>query len=250
MGAEELERKRLRELALRAAHTGQSCFTRFLEPAMERECRAAANEAGAKLSLWGGYADAERRVAAFWADEAPGEADYPIRCLELCWNSKYASPGHRDLLGAVMGLGIERDSVGDIALGEAEGTAYLFVHRDVEDYALLNLDSAGRARLKLRQAREAPRLRAPEGVLLRVTVASLRLDAVLAAGLKLSRGEAQRLIESGLVKRNHAEILRGDAPLSEGDLLSVRGYGRMRVEGFEGITRKGRQAVRLFRYTG
>ena len=85
---------------------------------------------------------------------------------------------------------------------------------------------------------------------MRVTVSSPRLDAVLAAGLRLSRGEAQRLIDVGLVKRNHMEALRGDLHLEEGDLLSVRGYGRMRVEGFEGLTRKGRQAVRLFRYTG
>ena len=77
-----------------------------------------------------------------------------------------------------------------------------------------------------------------------------RLDAVLAAGLRLSRGEAQRLIDGGLVKRNHVEVLWGDLHLEEGDLLSVRGHGRMRVEGFEGLTRKGRQAVRLFRYTG
>ena len=63
------------------------------------------------------------------------------------------------------------------------------------------------------------------------------------------RGEAQHLIESGLVKRNHAQELRGDVHLEEGDLLSIRGYGRMKVLEFEGRTRKGRLAVRIFRYT-
>ena len=67
---------------------------------------------------------------------------------------------------------------------------------------------------------------------------------------ELSRGEARRLIEAGLVKRNHAELSQPDAPLREGDLLSVRGYGRMRVDSFDGLTRKGRHEVRLFRYTG
>lgn len=250
MSTVELESKRLRELALRAAHAGRPSFTRFLESNVERDCRAAANEAGAKLVLWGGHEDAERHIAAFYVGEPPSRTDYPIRCLELNWNPKYANPGHRDLLGAVMGLGIERDAIGDIALGEADGSAYLFVHSDVEDYVLASLESAGRARLRLRRCEDEPKLRPPEGVSIRVTVSSFRLDAVLAAGFKLSRSEAQRLIAAGLVKRNHAEILRGDALLEEGDLLSARGYGRMRVEGFEGLTRKGRQAVRLFRYTG
>ena len=246
----DLERRRLRELALRAGFTGTPCFTRFLEPTAEQDARAAANAANVSIAFWGGHEDAERRIAAFYADEPPADADYPLRCLELSWNPKYAEPGHRDLLGAVMGLGLERDAVGDIALGGADGTAYLFAHADVEPYILGNLDSAGRAKLKLRQTNDPPQLKPPEGVSLRITVSSFRLDAVLAAGLKLSRSEAQRLIEGGLVKRNHAEILRGDARLEEGDLLSVRGHGRMRVEGFEGLTRKGRQAVRLFRYTG
>ena len=246
----DLDRRRLRELALRASFAPVPCFTRFLEVSMERDAHAAANEAGVQLALWGGYDSAERCIAAFYADEPPEPGDYPLACLELNWNPKYAEPGHRDLLGAVMGLGLERDAVGDIALGEREGTAYLFAHRDVEAYIIGNLDSAGRAKLKLRRAEDSPRLKAPEGISLRVTVSSFRLDAVLAAGLKLSRSEAQRLIESGQVKRNHVEILRGDAHLEEGDLLSVRGHGRMRVEGFEGLTRKGRQAVRLFRYTG
>ena len=246
----DLEARRLRELALRAHHTGLPCFTRFLEPSMEPEARAAANETGVQLALWGGHEAAERRIAAFYADDSPAEADYPLVCLELSWNAKYAEPGHRDLLGAVMGLGLERDAVGDIAPGEADGTAWLFAHRDVESYILGNLDAAGRAKLKVRCAEGAPRLKPPEGISLRVTVSSFRLDAVLAAGLKLSRSEAQRLISSGLVKRNHMEELRGDAHLEEGDLLSVRGHGRMRVDGFEGLTRKGRQAVRLFKYTG
>ena len=246
----DLEKRRLRELALRAGFTGAPCFTRFLEPSMEQDARAAANAANVSLALWGGYDAAERRIAAFYIGEPPTGADYPLCCLELNWNPKYAEPGHRDLLGAVMGLGLERDAVGDIALGETDGTAYLFAHTDVETYILGNLDSAGRAKLKLRSTGDAPRLKPPEGVSLRITVSSFRLDAVLAAGLKLSRGEAQRLIEAGQVKRNHVETLRGDMHLEEGDLLSVRGHGRMRVDGFEGLTRKGRQAVRLFRYTG
>lgn len=246
----ELERKRLRELALRAAYSGKACFTRFLEPPLERDVLSAAHECGVQAAFFGGWESAERRIAAFHSGEEPEMWEYPIACLEMKWNPKYASPGHRDLLGAVMGLGLERDATGDIAMGAQEGTAYLFAHRDVENYICGNLEAAGRASLKLRPFSQEPALRPPEGEELRVTVSSERLDAVIAAGLKLSRSEAQRLIEGGLVKRCHIIALRGDIHLQEGDLLSVRGYGRMRVLAFEGQTRRGRLAVRLFRYTG
>lgn len=246
----DLEKKRLRELALRAAYGRNACFTRFLEPPMERECLAAANEAGVHAAFWGGYEDAERRIAAFYSDEAPDAWEYPLACIELKWNPKYASPAHRDLLGAVMGLGLERDSTGDIAFAAAEGAACLFAHRDVENYICGNLESAGRAALKLRPLEESPELKAPEGAEIRVTVSSERLDAVIAAGLKISRSEAQKLISAGLVKRRHIPELRGDIHLEEGDLLSVRSHGRMRVLAFEGQTRRGRLAVRLFRYGG
>ena len=245
----ELEIKRLRELALRACYAGEPAYTRFLEPPMEREALSAANSAGVSASFWGGYPGAERRIAAFYAGDPPEEADYPIACLALNWNPKYASPGHRDLLGAVMGLGLERDATGDIAPGEKDGCAYLFAHSDVESYIRANLESAGRASLRVELAEGPPALREPQGTQLRATVSSERLDAVVAAGLKLSRGEAQHLIESGLVKRNHAPELRGDVRLEEGDLLSVRGYGRMKIIEFEGRTRKGRLTVRIFRYT-
>lgn len=245
----DIEKKRLRELALRARY-GDASFSRFLEPPMEREAQAAANEAGVHVAFWGGYPDAERRMAAFHTGEAPEPWEYPVGCIEIKWNARYAAPGHRDLLGAVMGLGLERDATGDIAPGREDGTAYLFAHRDVESYICASLESAGRAALKLRSVEEPAGIRPPEGVLLRITVSSNRLDSVLAAALKLSRSEAQRLIEAGLVKRQHIIEQRGDIHLEEGDLLSVRGYGRMRIASFDGQTRKGRLALRLIRYTG
>ena len=248
--AQDFETKRLNELALRAKYGSNAVFTRFLEPSLENTVRFAAAQAEVKAAFFGGYEGAERRIAAFYPWEAPDESEYPLSCIEINWNPKYASPTHRDLLGAVMGLGLERDSTGDIAIGEKEGTAYLFAHRDVESYICANLESAGRASVSASLWNAPPQIRPPKGEEIRATVSSERLDAVIAAGLKLSRGEAQKLISSGMVKRNHIEELRGDIHLEENDLLSIRGHGRVRVTAFEGITRKGRLAVRLFKYTG
>lgn len=241
------EKKRLNELALRAVHTRSAQFTRFLEPAWERDVRAAANQAGAEVRFFGGYDGAERCIAAFYDGAPPKDGDYPITALELCWNAKFADARHRDLLGAVMGLGLERDATGDVCLSRRPGAAYLFCADDVAGYIGGALESAGRAKLKVSLAGELE-IAPPEGTVFRATVQNLRLDAVLAAGYRLSRAEAQRLIAAGLVKLNHAVEERADARVAEEDLISARGYGRLRVDEVQGETRKGRIGLALFRY--
>ena len=241
------EMKRFRELALRAAHTGRTQFTRFLDPAMENDVRAAARGTGAQVCFFGGTESAERRIAAFYDAEPPEPWEYPLRTLALRWNPKFADAQHRDLLGAVMGLGLERDATGDICLSTDPGCAYLFCTDDVSGYIAANLESAGRASLRISEADEV-KIAPPEGSALRVTVQTLRMDAVLAAGYKLSRSEAQRLIAAGLVKLNHVPEERSDARLEVGDLLSARGYGRLRIDEIQGETRRGRIGVMLFRY--
>ena len=247
---EDMMARRLNELALRCAHSGATQFTRFLEPDQEHAVRAAANRAGAAAAFWGGWPDAERRISAFYDGEAPAEADYPIRILRITWNAKFANPSHRDLLGALMGLGIERETTGDIAMGEYRGAkfAYLAVLTEIADYIAANLESAGRVAIRVRPSEEAPVLLAPEGEAMRLTVQNPRLDAVLAAACRLSRSEAQRLIAAGLVKLNHVPCLRDDARLGEGDLISARGYGRIRLTAFQGESRRGRLVLTAFRY--
>ena len=140
--------------------------------------------------------------------------------------------------------------MGDIARGESRGApcAYLFCVPEVADYIAANLESAGRATVKVEIAGEAPEVKPPQGELMRVTVQQERLDALLAAACRLSRAEAQRLIAAGLVKLNHEPNLHADARLAEGDLISARGYGRVQVRAFEGESRRGRRVVTVFRY--
>lgn len=245
-----MELKRLEELAVRAAKSGRSQFTKFLEPSMAAAVRTAANQAGVRTAFAGGYPDAERYIAAFYEDIPPEDWEYPVEILRISWNAKYADPGHRDLLGALMGLGIERDMTGDIVMGDYRGNpcAYLFVMPEVADYIIGNFESAGRASLKVQRADETPEIRPPDGEHMRITVQNMRMDAVLAAGCRLSRGEAQKLINAGLVKLNHVVQIKSDARIEQGDLISARGYGRMKVEDIQGETRKGRIGVLVFRY--
>ena len=241
----DVEAKRLRELAMRAAHTGVCACTRFLEPPSEALCRAAANAAGCAVAFFGGYDGAERRVAGFYSGVS-GELSFPIRRLLLSWNPRYGSPGHRDILGALMGLGVARETLGDIALLK-EG-ALVFVHADVADYVLGNLESCGRVKVRVSACGEEVVPPEPEGALVYRTVPSERLDAVLAAAYDLSRQEAQSLVRAELVKVNHVVETRGDCHLDEGDIVSARGLGRFRLREITGLTRKGRVGMRLFVY--
>ena len=240
-----MEEKRLRELALRAAHACAPTYTRFLEPPMEIACRAAANFAGCEVAFDGGYEGAERRLAGFYAGAAEA-LSFPIRRLRVDWNARYGSPGHRDILGALMGLGVGRETLGDIALLK-EG-ALLFVHEDIADYVAANLESCGRVKVRVSPCGEEVAPPEPEGTLIYRTVPSERLDAVLSAAYDLSRQKAQEMIRAELVKVDHAVEARLDARLQEGSLVSARGLGRFRLREVTGLTRKGRVGLRLFVY--
>lgn len=240
---------RLEELALRCAKSGRSTYTRFLDPAEVHQAEYAAGKARVKLQAWGGYDEAERTVCRFFLEEdvwTDDETEWPFRCLEARWDERYASLSHRDVLGALMGLGVIRETLGDIVV--RSGRIFVFVLDEMADYIAANLEKAGRASLQLKILQQTPDIPPPEGRLFRDTVASLRLDAVLASAYRLSRAEASSLVREGRVRVNFTEETRPDAPLGADALLSVRGMGRVRLKTVEGPTKKGRIAVTLFRY--
>ncbi len=242
-GEDEQLMRRLDELAARTARTGIPCFTSFLSPAEAQWAQASANRQKVNLALQGGYEDAERCIGCFWDDEEP--ESFPLAALELTWPHQSA-PGHRDVLGSAMGLGIKRSCMGDIVLLEEAG--YLFAEKQMAEHIAQSLLSAGRVRLQTRLLNEWPKLEPPAGQELHDTVQSLRLDAVIAAGFNLSRGDAADLIAAGHVKLRHLPTERTDAKVQEGDAISVRGHGRLVVEEVGNPTKKGRLPLRLTRY--
>lgn len=244
--ADEIFEKRLRELAIRASKRGEAAFTHFMDLNQIQLAIAAANSEGVRLVLEGGHPDAERRMGAFYDYEPPEQWQWPIQPVELTWRAQFGSPGHRDLLGALMGLGFERERMGDIVL--SGDRAYVFAEPEIADYIVRSIESAGRVTIRARLTEGVPELPPPAGRTFRDTVPSMRLDAILAAGFSLSRSEASDRIAHGKAFVNQALQIRPDAEVQEGDLISLRGEGRMRIESVDGETRKGRIAVKIFRY--
>ncbi len=237
-------KQRLRELALRAESRQAPCFTPFLSVPEAAEAQWAAKKEGVLVRLFGGYEDAERQMACF-SLEAVEEGDFPLEILELRWPHQSA-PTHRDVLGSVLALGIQRHTLGDILL--EEDRAYLFATAAIVPHVMAQLHQAGKVHLQIMKAESTPMATEPNGVVLRDTVPSLRLDAVVASGLSVSRAKAAALIEAGRVKLRHLPTLRTDVRVEEGDMISVRGMGRMEVTQVGQPTRKDRLPVVLTKY--
>ena len=159
-----------------------------------------------------------------------------------------AALGHRDILGALMGLGITREKVGDILL-PGPGACQVVVLRDALPILLSQWEGAGRWKVSLEAIpldRLAPK---PAQVkTIRDTVATPRLDAVLAAGFSLSRSKAAGCISAGKVAVNHRECLKSDKLVEEGDVLTCRGLGKCVVKEVPGQSKKGRTMLVLERY--
>ena len=241
----EAERKqeeaRFADLLKRAERSGRPVFTDFLDPDAQKRFRGLANRCGLETHIFGGSDDPERAVMGAFL---PGclEDENPVSVVELSWDGRYATLTHRDVLGAYLGLGFERSTVGDIRLENDK--AYLVLLPAMAAYAVSNLTSVGRATVKAREY-EGKIPDAEVGKKSVINISSLRLDAVLAQVLHLSRAKAQELVRSGLVRLNWEENEHTDAEVEAGDVLSVRGHGRIRVHEIQGESRKGRLFVEV-----
>ena len=224
--------------------------TKFLSQRQAVMCTAMLKAAGNPAHMYlGGYENAERRVLFFppdWMDWTPEGDESPIAVVR-CEYSKENTLSHRDILGAMMGLGIERETVGDILV--SEGEAFIIVLREILPFVLQNLDSAGRARLTAAEIPENE-LKVPEAAftLKKDTVSSLRLDSVVSSGFNLSREKAAELIRSGRVSLNHLECTKPDKPVTQGAQVSARGFGKFELFEVSGLTKKGRTAIVVKKY--
>ena len=223
--------------------------TCFLSP---RELNMAACLFGRPEGLYpfGGYPEAERNMLIYLPpyleETALWEADSPCCCLRAEFFQ--GDPlSHRDFLGALMGAGIAREAVGDICVGA--GSCDFFVTREIVPYLLQNFTAAGRTKLRLTQiALTAARIPAPEVKEIRDTLASLRLDSVIAAGFHIGRSLAGQYISAGKAAINGLPCEKADKPVPEGAKISVRGLGKIQLHQINGKTRKDRISVVIHRY--
>lgn len=226
-------------------------YTKFLDMKGRALCADAIRLAGARghALFWGGYEDAERGVYLFYPDymDAGSAKQAAPFALLRAHKRKEDVLSHRDYLGALMGLQIDRAVVGDIIVHETG--ADILVLEDMAEFILMNFLKAGRKQISLTQER-IENLKTAVRVEKTGTgsVASPRLDSVAALVFGLPRKDAQERIEKGLVFVNNTPCLKPERQIEAGDRLTIRGMGRAKIEGFGGVSRKGRVFLEYIRY--
>lgn len=223
--------------------------TGFLSPQEQEMARFLFGNAPG-IQFFGGYDDAERKMLCYLPEYLDEEfllgCDSPIACLHAVF---YAGDTltHRDFLGALMGIGIQRETLGDICVGN--GMCDFFVTREIAPYILQTLTSAGRTKITLTQIDVThARITEPEVKEIRDTLSSLRLDSVVSAGFRISRSLAAEAVSAGKVAVDGLPVEKPDKLISQGSKISLRGSGKILLYHVGDLTKKGRISVTIHRY--
>lgn len=221
---------------------GRWYLTDFLTPRELYIATSVIQRQGLVLASFGGYEQAERsRLLVMPEDWYPQADDFDIQLL--CIETRDGAIRHRDILGSILGLGLQRKTLGDIVVVE-ETVGLCFVSKTVGQYIYESLHQVGRSSVSMTWQTDVPDLPRPAYIEKDIFVASLRLDAVLAQACHLSRSHAQAEVNQGHVTLNFAEASVRDE-VAIGDTLSLRGFGRVKVFDTLGTTKSDRTRVRV-----
>ena len=223
--------------------------TCFLSPREQEMARFLFGEAP-ELCFFGGYEDAERKMLVYLPDyleeDSLYDEDSPMVCLRAVFFEDDAL-SHRDFLGALMGAGIARETVGDICVGK--GCCDFFVTAEIATYIEQNFLSAGRTKLHLSRINlHDASIPEPEVKEIKDTVASLRLDSVISSGFRIGRSLAAQYINAGKAAIDGLPCEKADKLVSEGAKVSVRGLGKIKLLSVNGKTKKDRISITIHRY--
>ncbi len=229
--------------AVRLAQSGaRPRFVGFLD---ERQAVAAqklmSNISFKNYMLWGGHDDSERVVFGAFPDFlAPDSSSFPITPVTAAFR-RCDSLSHRDFLGALLANGIQRETLGDILVGE--GRCVLFARSEITEFILTQTEKIGRVGVTLTAGAVEPLPAGGKFEDFSAVVASARLDCIVAAAVGTSREKSSELIRAGLITLNHEVNTSVSASVAEGSKLSIRGKGRFVLDRIGPVTKKGRLSI-------
>ncbi len=237
--------KRCKDLYDRSFTRGVFTFSDFVE-----EDKIAQIPFGKdKFTAWGGAEYTERKMVRFGKEEELGyEQDFPLVILRFSPLSKKFATAltHRDYLGSILNLGIERSKIGDIFSGENEG--FVICHLDVSSLILDSVDRVGRTSVKVEVSSVVPSSFLPKKEDKELVVSSLRCDVVICKTYNLSREDALEIFRESRVRINGNATTNNSYVLKNGDCVSVRGFGKFEFWGEVGKSGKGKSYVKISMY--
>ncbi len=241
---------RINELAEKSYNENRFVFTDFLDMSqLSTYYSLERNLAYVGSSVSGGTDGCERCMVRFGNPDSLGyEEAFPIVLLHISPVQKKFSDvlTHRDFLGSVIGLGIERTKLGDIIVRDNEG--YIFVSEGISEYIIENLTKVKHTNVRVIKCLDIPEAVTPKFSEESIIVSSNRLDAIIARVYKLSRDLAVRYISEGKVFLSGRQMTENAKQLKEGDTVSVRGKGKFIFEGEGGNTRKDKLYIKIKKY--
>lgn len=200
------------------------------------------------MEIFGGYENAERQMVAFHPDALAFTWEYPIDCLKIEPKAIKFSENlsHRDYMGALLNLGVDRSVIGDIIVQEK--AAWFFCQSKMTEFFLENLCRVRHTNILITKVNDPEEFPHPNLESINGTCASVRLDSLIALAFKASRSSMVSYIESGQVFVNGKLITSNGYEPKEGDIVSVRGKGRFIFDGVSHQTKKGRCGVHILLY--
>jgi RNA-binding protein YlmH len=219
--------------------TFTSKLTDFLDPREQHILKMViGTQTDLKVEFFGGSQNSERKRALLMPGyETADQTDFQISLIEAEYPNKFYTIEHPQVLGTLMALGVQRGKFGDILIKEKR--VQFFACEEISDYLLLNVQSIGKAAVHLAKIElESALVSDTDWSEENITVSSLRLDTVLSGIHHLSRQKSQTLIQHGLVKVNWSLTENPSFECQEGDMISARGYGRMKILTIDGKTKK------------
>lgn len=224
-----------------------SRHTDFLDPRQQRIAEEVLGQQNnIAYEFYGGIEGSERAICIIYdINYEITEKDIPITILSIAWSKSSRKLSHRDFLGSILGCGIKREKVGDIILGDNQ--AYVACMSEISTYLLYNLNKVGSVAVSVTEA-EAAGKKEEKVKLITTTVASLRLDSLVASGYGVSRAKAVETVRNGKVKVNWEDSESPSREMKQGDVVSIRGKGRIVLEEVYGTTKKDRIRIVIKKY--
>lgn len=239
---------KLVDFAAQAIKNRKYKLSGFLTPFEQNMAETIANSlSDLKVEFDGGFVGAERQRAAFCHEDFEGTPVFEISVIKAEWNGEFARLSHGDVLGSLMSLGVEREHIGDIIA--TKDFARIIIDAKMSNYFVSNLTRIGNTAVETSED-ELENISPKEERVkeIKATVASLRADSIAAAGFGMSRSKAATEISAEKVKLNWQTVKNSSQSVKEGDILSMRGRGRLEVAEIRGQTKKGRIGVLLKRF--
>ncbi len=240
---------RILDIAEQAIKTWEIVLTDFLSPPVMLEVQGIlSNLSDIDILPWGGYPLAEsQRLGISRPDISLEQSHIELAALDIAGNFLFDTATHRDFLGSILGTGIVREKIGDIIVLGERG-AQVIVIPEMVSFLETSLTQVRSVPVKTRQIELSElKIRPPKKKEMTTVEASMRLDAIASAGFGMSRSKMASAISAGDVRVNWKEVTQASYNIKAGDLVSVRGKGRLEI-GDVSVTKKQRYRINLVRY--